>query len=137
MVFSLCHTTPHIHTHIHPHHHTHSHTPTQLAGELLRHFRHDRPLLLPDPSWALHQPLFEACDLHTQRYRYYHTPTRTLDMDGMLTDLAMAPYGSVVVLHACAHNPTGVDCSAEQWESVLKVVQQRQLLPFFDVAYQV
>lgn len=56
---------------------------------------------------------------------------------GMLKDLAAAPYGSVVLLHACAHNPTGVDPSLEQWQGILKVVQQRRLLPFFDSAYQV
>lgn len=96
-----------------------------------------RPMLLPDPSWALHRPMFEALGLHVSHYRYYHQPTRALDLEGMLADLHAAPHGAVVLLHACAHNPTGVDPSQEQWGEVLRVVQQRQLLPLFDVAYQV
>lgn len=110
---------------------------TQLAGELLRQIAQHRPMLLPDPSWALHRPMFEALGLPVTRYRYYHHATRALDLHGMLADLQAAPHGAVVLLHACAHNPTGVDPSQEEWAAVLGVVQQRRLLPLFDVAYQV
>lgn len=61
----------------------------------------------------------------------------TSAVQGMCQDLNSAPLGSVVLLHACAHNPTGVDPTPEQWQGILKVVQQRRLLPFFDSAYQV
>ena len=62
---------------------------------------------------------------------------RPASMQGMLQDLQNAPEGSIVVLHACAHNPTGVDPTPEQWRGILKAVQQKHLLPFFDSAYQV
>ena len=58
-------------------------------------------------------------------------------MQGMVEDLSRAPQGAIVLLHACAHNPTGVDPSPEQWQGIMRVVQQRRLLPFFDSAYQV
>jgi aspartate aminotransferase len=63
--------------------------------------------------------------------------SQTLGVQGMLNDLRGAPQGAVVVLHACAHNPTGVDPTVEQWHGILQVVQERRLLPFFDSAYQV
>ena len=63
--------------------------------------------------------------------------SRCCSMQGMLEDLQNAPEGSMVVLHACAHNPTGVDPTPEQWQGILKAVQQRRMLPFFDSAYQV
>lgn len=75
--------------------------------------------------------------LEVRKYRYFNPKTKGLDYQGLLEDLAAAPYGAVVVLHACAHNPTGVDPSMEQWRGILTVVQERRLLPFFDSAYQV
>ena len=70
------------------------------------------------------------------RYPYYEANTRGLDFKGMIEALEAAPEGAIVMLHACAHNPTGVDPSPEQWKGILDVVQRKGLLPFFDSAYQ-
>ncbi|GMH37232.1 hypothetical protein BSKO_05105 [Bryopsis sp. KO-2023] len=91
---------------------------------------------LPNPSWAPHQPIFEAEDMEIRKYRYYHSGTRGLDFQGMMEDLREALPGAIVVFHACAHNPTGVDPSMAQWEQMLRVVKSKKLLPFFDSAYQ-
>jgi Aminotransferase class I and II len=80
----------------------------------------------------------EGCCCRTQiTYRYYKPETRGLDFEGLLEDLRQAPAGSVVLLHACAHNPTGVDPSVDQWRQISKLMLDRELFPFFDMAYQV
>ena len=79
--------------------------------------------------------VFKACDLEIKRYRYYDPKTIGLDIEGMLEDLRGAEEGSVVLLHACAHNPTGVDPTREHWNRILGVVKETRLLVFFDAAY--
>ncbi|KAL4434280.1 hypothetical protein ABPG75_000721 [Micractinium tetrahymenae] len=108
----------------------------RVGGKFLAHFYPVKLVLIPSPSWANHKNIFERCGLATQTYRYYKPETRGLDYEGLIADLKDAPEGAVVILHACAHNPTGVDPTPEQWQGVLEVVQQRRLLPFFDSAYQ-
>lgn len=71
-----------------------------------------------------------------REYRYWHEEKRALDIEGLLEDLRNAPEGAVVILHACAHNPTGCDPTQEQWGEIAKVVKERKLFPFFDSAYQ-
>lgn len=71
-----------------------------------------------------------------REYRYWSESTRSLDLEGMLEDLRNAPEGAVVILHACAHNPTGCDPTKEQWEKIAQVIRERNLFPFFDSAYQ-
>ncbi|KAL6770488.1 AST1 [Auxenochlorella protothecoides x Auxenochlorella symbiontica] len=95
-----------------------------------------KQVLIPNPSWANHKAIFEAAGLQTAQYRYYKPATRGLDYEGLLEDLGAAPRGAVVLLHACAHNPTGVDPTHEQWAGILDAVRDRGLLPFFDSAYQ-
>ena len=70
------------------------------------------------------------------KYRYYNKDTIGLDFDGMLADLIAAPDGSLVLLHACAHNPTGIDPTEEQWKQISDVMKDKQHYPFFDMAYQ-
>ncbi len=72
-----------------------------------------------------------------REYSYFDPKTRGLDFAGMVADLSAAPPGAVLLLHACAHNPTGVDPSPEQWRQLLALTQEKRLLPFFDSAYQV
>ena len=69
-------------------------------------------------------------------YRYWDEPNRALDINGMLEDLNNAPEDSVVVLHVCAHNPTGIDPTQEQWKEIADVIEKKKLFPFFDCAYQ-
>nr|AIT70250.1 aspartate aminotransferase [Betaphycus philippinensis] len=92
---------------------------------------------IPKPSWSNHKNVVVQSGLPpAKEYRYFDYGTGAVDINGMVEDLTAAPAGSIVVLHGCAHNPTGADPSHEQWERVLQVVQEGGLVPFFDNAYQ-
>ena len=91
---------------------------------------------ISEPSWENHRALFEGIGMPVKAYPYYDPKTHGLDFEGMLRGLKSAAPGSVVVLHSCCHNPTGVDLTQAQWREVLAVVQSRGLLPFLDLAYQ-
>mmetsp|Transcript_26873 Transcript_26873/g.58642 ORF Transcript_26873/g.58642 Transcript_26873/m.58642 type:complete len:429 (+) Transcript_26873:165-1451(+) len=108
----------------------------RVGGEFLGVHYPVKIIYIPNPSWASHRNIFRLSGLEVREYRYFKPATKGLDIEGLLADLAAAPEGAVVLLHACAHNPTGVDPSLDQWRSILGVVQQRNLLPFFDSAYQ-
>ncbi|XP_023716437.1 aspartate aminotransferase, cytoplasmic isoform X2 [Cryptotermes secundus] len=89
------------------------------------------------PTWENHHLLFtNAGFTEPRQYRYWNAETRSLDLDGFLEDLRAAPKDSVIILHACAHNPTGCDPTHEQWTQIADVIEERQLFPFFDSAYQ-
>jgi len=89
-----------------------------------------------NPTWGNHNKIFTLAGCTVKQYRYYKPSTRGFDFEGMLADLSDAKPGSVVLLHACAHNPTGVDPTQEQWRKIADVVQSRGIFPFFDSAYQ-
>ena len=91
---------------------------------------------LSDPSWENHELLFSRAGFPIRRYRYYDRPTRSLDVEGMLEDLSQADPGSIIVLHACCHNPTGYDLNEADWLRVIDVCRERNLVPFLDMAYQ-
>jgi aromatic-amino-acid transaminase len=91
---------------------------------------------ISEPSWENHRALFEAAGFKVQAYPYYDPATRGVKFESMHSTLQALPAGSIVVLHSCCHNPTGVDLSQEQWRKVLAVVQARGLVPFLDLAYQ-
>eukprot|EP00560_Eucampia_antarctica_P006072 CAMPEP_0197824888 /NCGR_PEP_ID=MMETSP1437-20131217/2088_1 /TAXON_ID=49252 ORGANISM="Eucampia antarctica, Strain CCMP1452" /NCGR_SAMPLE_ID=MMETSP1437 /ASSEMBLY_ACC=CAM_ASM_001096 /LENGTH=425 /DNA_ID=CAMNT_0043424693 /DNA_START=85 /DNA_END=1362 /DNA_ORIENTATION=- len=93
-------------------------------------------IYLPNPTWGNHVAIFKEAGLEVERYRYYSLETNGLDFDHMKLDLLAAPTGSVVLLHACAHNPTGCDPTHEQWAEISTLCQERQLHVFFDCAYQ-
>ena len=93
-------------------------------------------IYLPTPTWSNHWNVFRQCGLEPCPYRYYNSKTNDLDFEGLLEDLNAAPMGSAVLLHACAHNPTGCDPNLSQWKQIAKVMQQRRLVAFFDSAYQ-
>jgi aspartate aminotransferase len=107
----------------------------RVGGDFIKRFWHVKNMYLPTPTWPNHNGVFNACDLQIKRYRYYNPKTIGLDIEGMLADLNAAEEGSVICLHACAHNPTGVDPSKEEWKRICEVVKERKLLPFFDAAY--
>eukprot|EP00471_Norrisiella_sphaerica_P006739 CAMPEP_0184479212 /NCGR_PEP_ID=MMETSP0113_2-20130426/1025_1 /TAXON_ID=91329 /ORGANISM="Norrisiella sphaerica, Strain BC52" /LENGTH=447 /DNA_ID=CAMNT_0026857243 /DNA_START=432 /DNA_END=1775 /DNA_ORIENTATION=- len=108
----------------------------RLAAEFFKIFMPGKAIFVSDPTWANHNNIFEDAGMQVEVYRYWDTKTMSLDLKGMLEDLENAPEGSVVLLHACAHNPTGLDPGHEEWESIADVIQRKKLFPFFDVAYQ-
>jgi aromatic-amino-acid transaminase len=91
---------------------------------------------ISDPSWENHRALFEGAGFEVDQYPYYDADRGGLDADAMLAGLNAAPAGSIVVLHACCHNPTGCDLTPGQWQSVISAVKARGLVPFLDMAYQ-
>jgi len=108
----------------------------RLAGEFLAKFMKNRRVFIPSVSWENHFALLTSCGLDLGEYRYLDASGCLLDFEVMLQDISSAPEGSVVLFHMCAHNPTGVDPTEDQWREILKAVQDRKLLPFFDNAYQ-
>ncbi len=96
----------------------------------------DQNIYLSTPTWPNHPQIFSNVKLPTSSYPYFHPPTRGLDFDGLCKSLEAAPEGSVFLLHACAHNPTGVDPTREQWTSIADIMKRKRHFPFFDTAYQ-
>ncbi|KAL3687952.1 hypothetical protein R1sor_014261 [Riccia sorocarpa] len=110
----------------------------RVGGEFIsHHYAGPKIIYVPAPTWGNHLKIFPLAGLETRTYRYYNPKTRGLDYQGMIEDLRAAPSGAVVLLHACAHNPTGVDPTRDEWEGIRDVIRnEKQLLPFFDSAYQ-
>lgn len=108
----------------------------RIGGAFLQRFLENKKILLPQPSWANHAAVFRDSGLEPETYRYYDKETISLDFEGLLADLEAAPSGTAVLLHACAHNPTGVDPTPEQWRKISEVVKNKGHFPFFDMAYQ-
>ena len=108
-----------------------------LGGAFYAKFLSPKPkVYLSNPTWANHNQIFTNVKLEIASYPYFDTKTRGLDFDGMLSTIKSAPSGSVILLHACAHNPTGVDPTQEQWKAIAEVVREKSHFPFFDCAYQ-
>jgi aromatic-amino-acid transaminase len=108
----------------------------KIGADFLRKFAPAAKVCISDPSWENHRALFEAAGFSVDVYPYYDPATHGLAFDAMRASLqAMAP-GTIVVLHACCHNPTGVDPTSAQWDDILSVVRARGLVPFLDLAYQ-
>ncbi|MEP7182230.1 MAG: amino acid aminotransferase [Betaproteobacteria bacterium] len=108
----------------------------KVGADFLSRFAPGAQVWLSDPSWENHRALFEGAGFTVNFYPYYNAATRGLDFDGMIAGLEKIPAGGIVVLHACCHNPTGVDPTPEQWGRILEVVRERDLVPFLDMAYQ-
>ncbi|KAI4616339.1 uncharacterized protein J4E87_008852 [Alternaria ethzedia] len=95
-----------------------------------------RTAYFSDPTWANHFQIFSNVGLEYKTYPYFSKKTKGLDFDGMIGALQDAAEGSIIVLHACAHNPTGVDATQEQWKKIAEVIKSKKHFPFFDTAYQ-
>ena len=108
----------------------------KVGADFLKHVSPGAKVLISDPSWENHRALFTNAGFTVGSYRYYDAATRALNFDGMLADLNAASAGTVVVLHACCHNPTGYDITPAQWDQVIAVVKAKNLVPFLDMAYQ-
>ncbi|KAJ5249184.1 hypothetical protein N7468_000635, partial [Penicillium chermesinum] len=108
-----------------------------LGALFLAHHMKPRTVWLSDPSWANHQTIWDLAGVPRKTYPYYHAETRLLDFDGMMATLeSEAQEGDAVLLHACAHNPTGLDPTKEQWIAIADLCERKKLFPFFDSAYQ-
>lgn len=109
----------------------------RLAGEFFTKFLgKNTPVYLPNPTWGNHIPIMKDAGMEVRRYTYYEPASRGLDFAGLMKDLEGAPDGSIFLLHACAHNPTGVDPTLEQWKKIADTMKAKQHVPFFDCAYQ-
>ncbi|GAB9466011.1 Aspartate aminotransferase, mitochondrial precursor [Globisporangium polare] len=109
----------------------------RLAGEFFSKFLgKDTPIYMPNPTWGNHIPIMKDAGLEVRKYAYYEPASRGLDFSGLISDLKGAPERSLFLLHACAHNPTGVDPTFEQWQEISEVMKAKNHIAFFDCAYQ-
>ncbi len=108
----------------------------RVGGEFLKRFAPGAEIWVSDPTWENHRQVFEAAGLRVNTYPYYDAATHGVKFDAMKAALEGLAPGSIVLLHACCHNPTGVDLSQAQWNEVLAIVRARGLTPFLDLAYQ-
>src|SRR6185503_18949959 len=108
----------------------------RIGADFLKQINPGAEVWISEPSWENHRQLFEAAGFTVKSYAYYDPRTHGLDFAGMERSLNAVAPGSIVVLHACCHNPTGVDLQKAQWEAVLGIVRSRGLIPFLDLAYQ-
>jgi len=108
----------------------------KIGADFLKQINPAAEVWISEPSWENHRQLFEAAGFKVNSYRYYDPKTHGLDVLGMQQSLNAIPAGSIVVLHTCCHNPTGVDLTPENWSSVVDIVRSRGLVPFLDLAYQ-
>ena len=108
----------------------------KVGADFIRRFAPEAAIYLSDPTYDNHRPLFEEAGFRIESYPYYDPRTRGIRLAEMLAAMRAIPKGSVLLLHACCHNPTGVDIRGEQWDEVIKIVAERRLIPFLDFAYQ-
>ncbi len=108
----------------------------KVGADFLKRLSPGAKVMISDPSWENHLALFTNAGFKVESYPYYAAATRSIDFAGMLGALNAAPAGTIVVLHACCHNPTGYDITSEQWDQVVLACKSRQLTPFLDMAYQ-
>lgn len=108
----------------------------KLGADFLKRLLPDSHVVISDPSWENHRALFERAGFQVDSYPYYDKNTNGLNFDAMSACLKALPEQTIVVLHACCHNPTGIDPTPEQWQQIAQIIQQQNLVPFFDIAYQ-
>jgi len=108
----------------------------KVGADFLKKLNPGAKVLISDPSWENHRALFTNAGFPVETYAYYDAANRGVNFAGMLADLNAAPAGTIVVLHACCHNPTGYDITPAQWEQVIAAVKARGLVAFLDMAYQ-
>jgi aromatic-amino-acid transaminase len=108
----------------------------KVGADFLFKLNPNAKVLVSDPTWENHRGIFSQAGFTVEAYPYYNAARRGIDFDGMLTALNVAAEGTVVVLHACCHNPTGYDITSAQWDQVIATVKARKLVPFVDMAYQ-
>jgi aromatic-amino-acid transaminase len=108
----------------------------KVGADFLKQVNGKAQVLISAPSWENHRALFTRAGFDVAEYPYYDAKTRGIDFAAMRSALQAAPAGTIVVLHACCHNPTGYDLTPAQWDEVVAIVEARNLVPFLDMAYQ-
>lgn len=108
----------------------------RVGAEFTKRFAKGASVYISNPTWGTHNSIMEHASVPTQKYRYWDAENRNLNLAGMLEDLQAAPEGSIIMLHAAAHNPTGVDPTKEQWDQIMEVCKAKGHLCWFDSAYQ-
>ena len=108
----------------------------RVGADFLKRYFPTAEMWISDPSWENHRVVFERAGFKVNTYPYYDAETGGLKFDAMLAAIEAIPQGGIVLLHACCHNPTGVDLNEDQWRKVIAVLKARKLLPFVDMAYQ-
>jgi aromatic-amino-acid transaminase len=108
----------------------------KVGADLLKRYFPDSKIHLSDPTWDNHRAVFEGSGHVCETYPYYDAATGGVRFDALLAFFQQLPTRSVVLMHACCHNPTGVDLTQDQWRALVPVIRERQLLPFLDLAYQ-
>jgi aromatic-amino-acid transaminase len=108
----------------------------KIGADFLKRINPGAKVLISDPSWENHRALFEGAGFQVAAYPYYDPATHGLDFAGMCAALRAAPAGTIVALHACCHNPTGVDLTAAQWQEVAQILKSQRLVAMLDIAYQ-
>ncbi|XP_050670576.1 aspartate aminotransferase, mitochondrial [Leptidea sinapis] len=101
-----------------------------------KHYAKNQEIWLSTPTWGNHPQICNMLKLAHKKYRYFDPTTNSFDLKGAIEDIHKIPEGSIILLHACAHNPTGVDPKPEEWKQLSQVIKERKLFPFFDMAYQ-
>ena len=108
----------------------------KIGADFLKKLSPNAKVLISDPSWENHRALFMQAGFVVESYPYFDAANRGVNFDGMLATLKAADAGTIVVLHACCHNPTGYDITATQWDQVIATIHAKGLTPFLDMAYQ-
>ena len=108
----------------------------RVGGDLLKKFYPDAKVWISSPTWANHRGVFTTSGFELAEYAYYNAETKDIDFDAMVAILESIPAGDIVLLHACCHNPSGVDLNVDQWEKVADISQEKGWIPFLDFAYQ-
>lgn len=108
----------------------------RIGADFINRFAQNAQIWISNPSWENHRAIFETDGFTVNTYPYYDAQTRGINFDGMMAEFKTIPSGSAVVLHACCHNPTGLDLSDAQWEEIVVLFRERALIPFLDMAYQ-
>lgn len=108
----------------------------RVAAEFIKHQTGAQNVWISTPTWPNHNAIFKAAGINIRDYRYYDKTTHGLDWNGLIEDLNQAGKGDVVLLHGCCHNPTGIDPTPEQWETLAEMSAEKGWLPLFDFAYQ-
>ena len=108
----------------------------RVGGDFVKRLDTNAPAAISAPSWENHRGIFESAGYQVLEYAYFDPKTRGVDFEGMVKALESFPAKTLVILHACCHNPTGADLTPEQWKKIISICQTRQLIPFLDIAYQ-
>ena len=118
-----------------------AHTPggtgaLRVAAQFLKKFNPNAAVWVSDPTWANHNGIFGDAGFEVKKYTYYNAEDKSLNFEGMLASMQQIPAGDIVILHACCHNPSGIDPTLDQWKQVAQLINDKKLLPLMDFAYQ-